>query len=544
MVNTASPAAPGAWAPLQISMFRALWLAIMGSNIGTWVNDVAAAWVMAERTGSPLMVALVQSATTVPIVLLALVAGTLADIVDRRRYLLATQGWMLAVAGTMAVLTHLDLLSPTLLVVLTFCMGCGAAMAMPAQAAIVSELVPPPMLASAVALNSIGINIARSLGPAIGGVIVAQLGATWAFGFNAISFAAMLVVLLRWQRDPKASSLPPEGFGAGLKSGLRYASRAGHLQAVLIKSAGFFFFASAMTALLPVVVRGQMQGGAGQYGMLLGCVGIGAVSGALLLPKLRARLDRDLLVLLATLALALSLVGLAVLRSWVLLPLAMLVNGFAWITVLSSLQIAAQTAVPAWVRARALALYIMVFSLGMAAGGLCWGALAQRSTPALALLVAAVGAVVAGLLIWRVRISGTEELDLRPAGHWPAPELSVAVGHDRGPVLVTVEYRIDAADRVAFHACMRLLGRVRRRDGAVLWGVAEDVASPGVHLEYFVTASWLEHLRQHERITADDKAVQEQLRTLHRGERHPVVRHFVGGSDALDGAVPHTHSDI
>ncbi|MDR6093099.1 MFS transporter [Stenotrophomonas sp. SORGH_AS_0321] len=544
MVNTASPAAPGAWAPLQISMFRALWLAIMGSNIGTWVNDVAAAWVMAERTGSPLMVALVQSATTVPIVLLALVAGTLADIVDRRRYLLATQGWMLAVAGTMAVLTHLDLLSPTLLVVLTFCMGCGAAMAMPAQAAIVSELVPPPMLASAVALNSIGINIARSLGPAIGGVIVAQLGATWAFGFNAISFAAMLVVLLRWQRDPKASSLPPEGFGAGLKSGLRYASRAGHLQAVLIKSAGFFFFASAMTALLPVVVRGQMQGGAGQYGMLLGCVGIGAVSGALLLPKLRARLDRDLLVLLATLALALSLVGLAVLRSWVLLPLAMLVNGFAWITVLSSLQIAAQTAVPAWVRARALALYIMVFSLGMAAGGLCWGALAQRSTPTLALLVAAVGAVVAGLLVWRVRISGTEELDLRPAGHWPAPELSVAVAHDRGPVLVTVEYRIDAADRVAFHACMRLLGRVRRRDGAVLWGVAEDVASPGVHLEYFVTASWLEHLRQHERITADDKAVQEQLRTLHRGERHPVVRHFVGGSDALDGVLPHTHSDI
>lgn len=544
MVNTASPATPGAWAPLQISMFRALWLAIMGSNIGTWVNDVAAAWVMAERTGSPLMVALVQSATTVPIVLLALVAGTLADIVDRRRYLLATQGWMLAVAGTMAVLTHLDMLSPTLLVVLTFCMGCGAAMAMPAQAAIVSELVPPPMLASAVALNSIGINIARSLGPAIGGVIVAQLGATWAFGFNAISFAAMLVVLLRWQRDPKASSLPPEGFGAGLKSGLRYASRAGHLQAVLIKSAGFFFFASAMTALLPVVVRGQMQGGAGQYGMLLGCVGIGAVSGALLLPKLRARLDRDLLVLLATLALALSLVGLALLRSWVLLPLAMLVNGFAWITVLSSLQIAAQTAVPAWVRARALALYIMVFSLGMAAGGLCWGALAQRSTPTLALLVAAVGSVVAGVLVWRVRISGTEELDLRPAGHWPAPELSVAVAHDRGPVLVTVEYRIDAADRAAFHACMRLLGRVRRRDGAVLWGVAEDVASPGVHLEYFVTASWLEHLRQHERITSDDKAVQEQLRALHRGERHPVVRHFVGGSDALEAAVPHTHSDI
>lgn len=191
MVNASASQPPvqaaGAWSPLKIQMFRSIWLAILASNIGTWVNDVAAAWVMAERTGSPLMVALVQSATTVPIVLLALAAGTLADIVDRRRYLLATQGWMLLVAAVMAALTAMDMLTPQLLVLLTFCMGCGAAMAMPAQAAIVSELVPQPMLASAVALNSIGINIARSIGPAIGGVIVAQLGAVWAFGFNAIT---------------------------------------------------------------------------------------------------------------------------------------------------------------------------------------------------------------------------------------------------------------------------------------------------------------------------------------------------------------------
>ncbi len=539
MVNTT-----GAWSPLKIGMFRSLWLAILASNIGTWVNDVAAAWVMAERTGSPLMVALVQSATTVPIVLLALVAGTLADIVDRRRYLLYTQGWMLVVALLMAVLTYLDLLTPQLLVFLTFCMGCGAAMAMPAQAAIVSELVPQPMLASAVALNSIGINIARSIGPAIGGVIVAQLGAMYAFGFNALTFAAMLVVVWGWKRDPAASSLPPEGFGAGLKAGLRYATKAGRLQAVLIKSVGFFFFAAAANALLPVVVRGQMQGGAGQYGMLLGCIGIGAVGGALLLPKLRAKLDRDLLVLLATLALAASLVGLALLRSWVLLPPVMMINGFAWITVLSSLQIAAQTAVPAWVRARALALYIMIFSAGMAAGGLSWGALAQRTSPELALLVAAIGAVVGGLLVWRVRIAGTEDLNLRPAGHWPAPELAVPVSHDRGPVLITVEYRIDADDRARFHELMHPLGVIRRRDGAVVWGVVEDVASPGVHLEYFVTASWLEHLRQHERVTADDKSIQEALRVLHKGERAPVVRHFVGGGDVPVHAPAHHHQDI
>ncbi|WP_313341125.1 MFS transporter [Stenotrophomonas sp.] len=545
MVETTPSAAPGAWSPLKIRLFRAMWLAILGSNVGTWVNDVAAAWVMAERTGSPLMVALVQSATTVPVVLLALVAGTLADIVDRRRFLLFTQGWMLLVAATLATLTALSMLTPPLLVALTFAMGCGAAMGMPAQAAIVSELVPRPMLASAVALNSIGINIARSLGPAIGGLIVAQLGAGWAFGLNALSFAAMLWVLFRWVPDAHVSSLPPEGFGAGLRAGLRYALRAGRLQAVLIKSAGFFFFASALTALLPLVVRAELHGGAGTYGLLLGCIGIGAVTGALVLPSLRARLDRDLLVLLATLACALSLFGLAWLRHMALLPLAMLVNGFAWITVLSSLQIAAQTAVPAWVRARALSLYIMVFSLGMAAGGLSWGSIAQRTSIPLALTAAAIGAVVAGLLVWRVRIAGSEDLDLRPTGHWPAPELAVPVTHDRGPVLITVEYHIDEGDRAAFHRLLGELGRTRRRDGAVIWGVAEDVATPGVHLEYFVTASWIEHLRQHERVTAEDRALQDKVRALHRNEHAPIVRHFVGGSGALTGLHPgHDHAAL
>jgi MFS family permease len=545
MVETTPSAAPGAWSPLKIRLFRAMWLAILGSNVGTWVNDVAAAWVMAERTGSPLMVALVQSATTVPVVLLALVAGTLADIVDRRRFLLFTQGWMLLVAATLATLTALSMLTPPLLVALTFAMGCGAAMGMPAQAAIVSELVPRPMLASAVALNSIGINIARSLGPAIGGLIVAQLGAGWAFGLNALSFAAMLWVLFRWVPDAHVSSLPPEGFGSGLRAGLRYALRAGRLQAVLIKSAGFFFFASALTALLPLVVRAELHGGAGTYGLLLGCIGIGAVTGALVLPSLRSRLDRDLLVLLATLACALSLFGLAWLRHMALLPLAMLVNGFAWITVLSSLQIAAQTAVPAWVRARALSLYIMVFSLGMAAGGLSWGSIAQRTSIPLALTAAAIGAVVAGLLVWRVRIAGSEDLDLRPAGHWPAPELAVPVTHDRGPVLVTVEYHIDDGDRAAFHRLLGELGRTRRRDGAVIWGVAEDVATPGVHLEYFVTPSWIEHLRQHERVTAEDRALQDKVRALHRNEHAPIVRHFVGGSGALTGLHPgHDHAAL
>lgn len=535
------PGEGGPWAPLRERMFRTMWLAILGSNIGTWINDVAAAWVMAERTGSPLMVAAVQSATTLPVVLFALAAGTLADIVDRRRYLIATQAWMCLVALALAVLAHLHWLSPWGLVALTFAMGTGAAMAMPAQAAIVSELVSRPLLAPAVALNSIGINIARSIGPAIGGLIVARWGPPWAFALNALSFALMLFVLLRWRRAPLHEALPPENFGTGLRAGLRYAARAGRLQAVLVKAAGFFVFASAATALLPLVVRQELHAGAGGYGLLLGCVGIGAIAGALWLPRLRARYDRDVLVFGATLACAATLVGLAQVRHPWLLGAVMMLNGLAWITVLSSLQIAAQTAVPAWVRARALALYIVVFSLGMALGALGWGALAQRTSLPFALWVAAAGATIAAFAVRRARIAGTEQLDLRPAGDWPVPEQAADVEHDRGPVLVTVEYHVDAEDRARFLQLVGALGVVRRRDGAVVWGVAEDAAAPGTWLEYFQLPSWLEHLRQHERVTADDRQLQQSLRALHRHAQPPRVRHYVGGG--LAGAPTHSHRD-
>ncbi|TQT11992.1 MFS transporter, partial [Xanthomonas perforans] len=480
MTVSAAPAEGGAWAPLREPVFRALWLAILGSNVGTWINDVAASWVMAEQTGSPLMVAAVQSATTLPVVLLALVAGTLADIVDRRRYLLLTQAWMLLVAGMLALLAHLQLLTPWVLVALTFAMGVGAAMAMPAQAAIVSELVPRPMLASAVALNSIGMNIARSIGPAVGGLIVAQFGPPWAFLLNGLTFGMMLYVLWRWRRDVRASALPPESFGAGLRAGLRYAARAGRLQAVLIKAAGFFVFASALTALLPLVVRRDMQLGAGSYGILLGCIGMGAISGALLLPRLRARYDRDLLVFVATLVCAASLLGLALSRLLGVLCVVMVVNGLAWITVLSSLQIAAQTAVPAWVRARALSLYIVVFSAGMAGGSLLWGALAQRTSIATALQIAAAGAVIAALLVKRARIAGTEQLDLAPGGHWPAPAQTDRVEHDRCPVPVTGECRVAAEPRGALLQLMTQRDYVRRRVGAADCGIAHACGPPGV----------------------------------------------------------------
>lgn len=530
--------ATSAWAPLAGPRFRALWLAIVASNIGTWIHDVAATWYVAQLTDSPLMVAAVQAATTLPVALLALFAGTLSDIVDRRTYLIAIQLSMMLVATVLAVLASVDRLGPSGVLALTFALGCGAAMSMPAQSAITPELVPPAQLAPAVALNSVGVNLARSIGPALGGVVVAGLGIPWAFGLNALSFFGVLWVLLRWNAPAPARRLPAEGFGLALRAGLRYARHAGPFRAVLAKAASFFMFASATTALLPVLARQRLSGEPGGFGLLLAFIGLGALSGALLLPLLRMRLDRDRLVFLASLLLAVSMAALALVASLPLACAVMLLNGLSWIIVLSSMQIAVQTSVPDWVRARALSLHLVVFSSGMALGSVVWGALAQSAGVPAALLAAAAGLAISAGWARRYRIAGTENLDHAHSGHWPPPVRATHVPMTAGPVLVTVEYSIEPARRALFLALMEDLGERRRRDGAVQWGLAEDTDAPGNFLEYFLVGSWLEHLRQHERVTREDQRLQAALMTLHRMPTPPRVRHLIGTRIGAPSAIP------
>lgn len=526
-----APDSSGPWVPLTQAPFRNLWLAILVANIGTWIHDVAAAWIIAENTGSPFMVAAVQSATTLPVVLLAVIAGTLADILDRRKYLIFAQLWMLLVASTLALLAHLDMLTPWILVGMTFALGVGAAMAMPAQQATTPELVPRSMLGPAVALGSLSMNIARSIGPALGGFIVASAGIEWAFAINALTFLGVVIVLLFWRREPGKSTLPPEPFGVALRAGFRYAMRATVLQSVLIKAASFFVFASVLTALLPIFVNRELHAGAGTYGLLLGCIGIGAVTGAFLLPKLRAKFDSDRLVLVATLIYAACILAFALVRNIPVLYMVSLANGFGWITVLSSLQIAAQTSVPAWVRARALALYIVVSAGGMTVGSVGWGALAQLISIPFALIVAASGTAVAALIALRFKLGDAAKVNVTPSGHWPEPVLVEGVSGDRGPVLTTIAYRVQLDRRVEFLRLMRLLGRSRRRDGAIQWGVAEDTTEPGLYLEYFLDSSWNEHLRQHERVTEDEETLQKEiLALLADPARRPRVRHHLGGA--------------
>jgi MFS family permease len=517
----------GAWAPLRYPEYRAMWLAVLVGNIGTWVNDVAAAWLMAG-IGTPLMVAAVQSATTLPVVLLSLSAGALADIVDRRKYLILTQLWMIAASSGLAILAAAHRLDATSLLALTFALGIGAAMGRPAQAAATPELVPRPLLGPAAALGSVSMNIARSIGPALGGVIVAQYSIAACFVINAASFVGIAFVWWRWKPAPRADALPPERFAGALRAGLRYALHAPVFQAVLARAFMFFLPGSAISALLPILVRTTLRQTAGVYGLLLMCIGIGAVAGALLMPKIRTKVDLDRLILLGALGNALCTALAGLVSSVPLLCAVMLVNGMAWITVLSSFQMVAQTSLPPWVRARGLALYIMVLSLAMAIGSLVWGAVAQHGSMQWAMGSSAAVAVLFGLWSRRWKLGRAETLDVMPSAHWPEPVVVLGTEADRGPVMVTVEYDVLPAHVAEFHELMQHLGTARKRDGAIEWGVMEDTATPDRFLEYFFSASWLEHLRQHDRVTGEEARLQARVRRLLQPESRPVIRHFLG----------------
>lgn len=524
----ASQAAAGsAWEPLRIPLFRALWVATLVSNVGTWMHDVGAGWLMTSLTSSPVMVAMVQAATTLPVFFLAIPAGALADIVDRRRYLLIVQGWMLLVAALLAAFTIGGVTTPWLLLAMTAAMGAGAAMMMPAWAAVTPDIVPRDALAPAIALNSMGINVARAIGPALAGVIISVAGSGAVFALNAVSFLGVMLVLRRWRREPDFSELPAERFTGALRAGLRFARHAPALHAAVIRGAGFFLFASAAWALLPLVARNLTDGGPQAFGILVASIGTGAVGGAVLLPKLRSRISRDLLVAGAAALYALTIGLLSLLDDLTLLALAMALSGVAWIAVLSSLQVAAQMALPKWVRSRGLAVFMTVFMGAMALGSLVWGKLAELSSIDTALQIAAVAMLAAIPLTFRWRLAGQDTLDLAPSMHWPAPQVHEGVNHDRGPVLVTLEYQVRPEAVSEFLDLMREMARQRRRDGAYTWNVYEHTEHPCRFIETFGVESWLEHLRQHARVTGADRDIQERIHPLLVEGTRPRVDHYV-----------------
>jgi MFS family permease len=521
---------PGAFAPLRHRLFAVIWAATVLGNIGTFMRDVTSVWLVTDLSASPAAVALIQAAGTLPVFLLAIPAGVLSDILDRRRFLIAIQIGLAVVSTILAALAWTGSVSVASLVALTFLGGVGAALMTPAWQAIVPELVPRADLKGAVALNSLGINIARSIGPALGGLLLATLGAAAVYSIDILTYFVVGAALLWWRRDTGSDDGLREHFGGALRAALRYARASHELHRVLWRAVLYFAFASAVWALLPIVSRQEIGGGPGFFGVMLGSVGAGAIAGAVGLPQVRARLGQDRLVLAASLVTAAATVLLALTDSAVLGLLAAFVLGSAWIAMLTTLNATMQGILPNWVRGRGLAIYITAFNGALAVGSVSWGSLAQGIGIDVTLLLAGAGLTLAAMLAHQAPLPGGDE-DLTPSMHWPEPVLAETVVQDRGPVMVTITYRIRQADQPAFLNALNRLSEERRRDGAYAWGVAEDAADPERIVEWFLVESWAEHLRQHRRVSKVDADIQAEVRRYHQGPGDPEVQHLL----ALDG---------
>jgi MFS family permease len=533
-----SPSQESPWAPFSYATFTVLWLATVISNVGTWMHDVASGWLMTSLAPSPLMVALVQAATTAPVFLFAIPAGALADLVDRRWLLISVMAALSIVAGALGLLVWWEVVDAWGLIFFTFVSGVGAALVAPAWQAIVPQLVPRSELQAAVALNSVGINISRAIGPALAGVVITSFGVAWPYLVNAGSFLVVMAALLWWRPPPRPEShLPAERFWRAVRAGLRYARASGPFRATLTRAVAFFLFGSAYWALLPLVARQELEGGAELYGSLLAMVGAGAVGGALALPRLKKRLGADALVAAGTGGTVLVLVVIAMTSTPAVALGVSAVAGASWIAVLSSLNVSAQVALPDWVRARGLSIFVTVFFGAMTLGSVVWGQVAASYGISVALLAAAGGAAIAGVASWPAKLQQGAALDFSPSLHWPQPVVARELERDHGPVMVTVEYRIDPIRAAEFLAAIGELRDERRRNGAYSWGLFEDVGEAGCYVEYFTEESWLAHLRHHDRVSEADRAIQERVGRFHVGPREPVVRHLLApGAEQSDVA--------
>jgi len=526
---------PTGFEPLKRPVFRNLWIAATISNLGGWMQDTAGTWLMTVLTPSPLLIALMQTAASLPVVMLGLLAGATADIFDRRRLLLFWQTWMLLAVGILSLLTFFHILSPWVLLVLTFLLNIGTAMNSPAWQAIMPELVPREQLPDAVALNSAGFNLARALGPALGGLAVAAFvhastGAAWTFLLNALSFVGVIVVLYQWKRMPLfKSALPAERIYGSMRAGLRYIQYSPPLRSALGRAFIFTFFVSAVWSLLAVVAARDLHQGALGYGILNGSMGVGAVIGATSLPRVRRKFSADMIISTSTGVFIGTLLILGFVRYPEIIIPVLLVAGFAWTSTMSTLNLAVQVSAPGWVQARALGTYQMVFSGGMALGSVIWGLLAEHFTTPVSLTTAAAGMLITLPLSRRLHVLRGEQPDLSPLRSklLVIPQLVMEPEMSDGPVRIMLDYEIDPKDYNEFVQAIHQLRDVRMRDGAMRWGIFQDANNPRHLNETFIMESWIDYLRQRERFTASDRTIRDRVISLHQGAEPPRITHTI-----------------
>ncbi|MFV0674994.1 MFS transporter [Variovorax sp. tm] len=513
--------------PLKIPVFRMLWSTWLVANICMWMNDVAAAWMMTTLTSSPIWVALVQSASTLPVFLLGLPSGALADILDRRRWLVATQFWLAGTAIVLCAALALDLMTAPLLLALTFANGIGLALRWPVFAAIVPELVPRTQLPAALGLNGIAMNASRIVGPLTAGMLIASAGSIWVFALNAVLSVASGFVVLRWRREHTPNPLGREKLVSAMRVGVQFVRQSQRMRAVLTRISIFFFHSTALLALLPLLARNLQGGGAGTFTLLLAAMGAGAIVAVLFLPRLRQAMGRDQLVLRGTLLQSGATAVMAFApNAWIAVP-AMFFGGMAWITVANSLSVSAQLALPDWVRARGMSMYQMAIMGASAIGAAIWGQVATLSSLVASLSVAAVSGTLLMLaaLRWVTDLSGEDDTSPAQAGWAVGPPAEAP--EETGRVVVTVEYLIDPARAAAFHLVMQQTRRARLSQGAIGWELLHDIAQPERYVEQIVDESWTDHLRRFTRATASDMALRERRLAFHIGESGPVVTRYI-----------------
>ncbi len=519
------------WTPLRNRIFLAIWLAATASNVGTWIQTIGEKWQMAEMTKSPLLISLIETGSMLPMLALAMAAGAIADILDRRKLLIAAQAYMMVVAGTLAVLTFTHHISPGILLLMSLFMGIGAALNAPTWSAIIPEILPPEQIPAGVTLNSASFNISRAVGPAMGGLVVGWLGPGWSFALNAASFLGTVIVLRNWKRDIPPTDLPAERFTAAMKVGVRYLRNSRPLQIILLRALGFVWFAGIIFSLTPSLAFHQLSLGSSAFGLLMGCIGGGALVATVFFAPMRARFSTNQLLGGSTLIFAAALFSIGLFPRPVPVGVALFFCGMGWNSTLSTMNTGIQLSVPPWVKARAFGTYITTWGGAMALGAAFWGAVAQHLGVQKTFGIAAIGMVLLLVIIGRLGIDALEhQVDLSP--HHADPHPSSPIHPEAGPILISLEYQIPVAKAAAFREAMREVRRIRIRDGAVRWSLFNEPPADGIQifLESYFSSSWGEHLRQHHRATVEDRThLAAAYRMDPRGR--PKVRHLVATVD-------------
>ncbi|MDB5686699.1 MAG: transporter [Rhizorhabdus sp.] len=514
----------GAFAPLAEPLFRRIWFASLFSNFGQLIQGVGAAWAMTQMTGRADMVALVQTATMAPLMLGAIPAGAIADMYDRRRIAMFALAICLCGASALTLLCVADLLTPSILLMFCFIVGIGTALFAPAWQASVGEQVKQKDLAAAVALNSISYNIARSFGPAIGGVLVAVAGVVSAFSFNTVAYVPLLLVMFLWQRKPERSRLPPEGLGRAIISGVRFIFHSPPIRTVCLRTMIIALAGSSVAALMPLVARVLLHGDASTYGLMLGSFGVGAVAGAMGISGLRARLSHENILGASALLMGVTMIGVGLSHSMILSSMMLVGGGAAWMISIAVCNISVQLSAPRWVTGRALAGFQASVTGGLAIGGWAWGSVAAHHGTDVALMISGAAMIATIAARFFLRAPALDDSADHSTPEVPDPEKKLKLTGRSGPIVITIEYRVDKAQARTFYGAMQQVQLIRQRTGAYGWSIARDISDPEIWTERYHTPTWHDYLRQRSRVTEAELAITARASAFHKGDQPPKIR--------------------